>query len=607
MKTRVQFTLAAVAFALSSSSAFAQVSNGDFSTAIKAPRTFNQIKLATGWSNANGGTADFYHKNAKKCTDMGTTENRVGQQAAFRGDGYAGIIAYQNDKTSEFSLTAMSVVENDGYGKYSEYITTKLDAPLTAGKSYNVTYYVSLAENSGYAVSGLGAYLSSDALSQKSNAYIMATPQVVTSTVADSKSEWTKISGNFTAKGGEKFLTIGVFTAPASSKSVGGGDGVNSIRAYYFVDGVSISAGAAEKDSDKDGLSDSAEASLGTNPNNPDSDGDGLNDGEEVNGVDSPSTTAVASTKSNPKDGCDPLQKGPNCDADGDGLTNEEEAKKGTNPNNPDSDGDGVKDGEDDCPTVPGKDKGCPEMDNSGADSDKDGLSDAMEKKMGTNPNNPDSDGDGLKDGEEVFGKDDPSTKAVASKTSNPSDACDPLPTGADCDPDKDGLTNAEEGKLGTDGMNPDSDGDGINDKEDHCPTVAGTVAAHGCALDEELLDQIKSASEHIYFNSGKSTIKAESYPDLDKLAKIFKEHPEVKASIEGHTDSQGNDQMNLNLSKARAKAVKDYLIKKGVDADHLSSEGYGETRPVATNETAAGRAKNRRVVVQTSMYKAKN
>lgn len=167
-------------------------------------------------------------------------------------------------------------------------------------------------------------------------------------------------------------------------------------------------------------------------------------------------------------------------------------------------------------------------------------------------------------------------------------------------------MTDAEEKKIGTDPNNPDTDGDSVGDKEDHCPLIAGTVAAHGCALDEELLDQIKSASEHIYFNSGKSTIKAESYPDLDKLAAIFKQHTEVKASIEGHTDSQGDDQMNLNLSKARAKAVKDYLIKKGVDADHLSSEGYGETRPVADNGTSAGRAKNRRVIVQTTMYKPK-
>jgi len=537
MKTGKQFALAVLAITLTTGSAIAQINNGDFSNATKAPRTFNQIDLANGWSNGNGGTADFYHKNSKECANMGTTSNRLGEQAPYQGDGYAGIIAYQNDKSSAFSIEEMAIVETEGYGKSSEYLTTKLNSSLTAGKTYRVTYYVSLAENSGYAVSGFGASFTSEAVNQKSNAYIMTNPQVVTSDAVDSKSQWTKISGTFTAKGDEQYLTIGVFNAPGNTKAVDGGKGVNSIRAYYFVDGVSVGPGVSEKDSDNDGISDAREASIGTDPNNPDSDGDGLNDGEEVMGTDSASTPLKASSKSDPKDGCDPQKKGPDCDADGDGLTNANEANIGTNPNNPDSDGDGVKDGDDNCPTVPGDDKGCPEN--------------------------------------------------------------------AEPDSDRDGLTDAEEAKLGTDPNNPDTDGDTVGDKEDHCPLVSGTIAAKGCALDEALLEQIKNASEHIYFNSGKSTIKSESYKDLDKLAEIFNAHPEVKASIEGHTDSQGNDQMNMNLSKARAKAVKDYLIKKGVPADHLSSEGYGETRPVADNSTSAGRAKNRRVIVQTSLYKA--
>lgn len=543
MKTRVKFTLATLALAITAGSANAQVSNGDFSTATKAPRTFNQINLANGWNNANGGTADFYHKNASKCSNMGTSDNRLGQQAAFNGDGYAGIITYQNDKTSGFSLKDMAVVENEGYGKYSEYITTKLDASLSAGKSYTFTYYVSLAENSGYAVSGFGAHFSKDAMNQKSNAYIMAKPQVVTSNVVDSKSNWTKITGTFTATGGEQYVTIGVFNAPASSKAVGGGNGVNSIRAYYFVDGVSIAAGVAEKDSDGDGIVDS-------------------------------------------------MDKCPTV--------------KGTVNGCPDTDGDGVADMDDDCPTVAGTEKGCPKIDNSGVDTDKDGLADVMETKLGTDPKNPDSDGDGLNDGEEILGLDQASTTAIASKKSDPKNPCDPIKTGDDCDADGDGLTNAEEAKLGTNPNNPDSDGDTVKDNVDKCPLIPGTLSAGGCALDTDLLAEIKRASENIYFNSGKSTIKSESYPDLDKLASILIAHPEVKASIEGHTDSQGNDQMNLNLSKSRAKAVKDYLVKKGVQADHLSSEGFGETKPVADNGTAEGRAKNRRVIVQTSMFKVK-
>lgn len=541
MRTHVKFTLGAMAFFISAGSANAQVSNGDFSSATKAPRTFNQINLAKGWSNANGGTADFYHKNASECSKMGASENRLGQQAPFNGDGYAGIITYQNDKTTGFSLRDMVVVESEGYGKYSEYITTKLDASLTAGKSYTFTYYVSLAENSGYAVSGFGAHFSKDAMNQKSNAYIMAIPQVMTSNVVSSKTEWTKITGTFTATGGEQYVTLGVFNAPASTQAVSGGNGVNGIRAYYFVDGVSIAAGTVEKDSDGDGIVDSM-------------------------------------------DECPTV--------------------KGTISGCPDSDGDGFADIKDDCPTVAGTEKGCPKIDNSGVDTDKDGLADLMETKLGTNPNNPDSDSDGLNDGEEILGIDQASTKPIASGKSDPKNGCDPIKTGKDCDPDGDGLTNAEEAKLGTDANNADTDGDTVNDKADKCPMAPGTVLAGGCALDEDLLAQIKSASENIYFNSAKSTIKTESFADLDKLAAILKAHPEVKATIEGHTDSQGDDKMNLDLSKARAKAVKDYLVGKGVDADHLSSEGYGETKPIATNDTPEGRAKNRRVIVQTSMYK---
>ena len=545
MNVLLQSTIA-VAFIAIASTTIGQVSNGDFSKASKAPRTFNQINLASGWDNANGGTADFYHKDARKCSNMGTTENRLGGQAPFQGDGYAGIITYQNTTPVDLGATLknMQVVKGDGYGAYSEYITTKLDASLIAGKTYTFTYYVSLAENSGYAVSGFGAYFTKDKVNQKSNAYIAATPQISTKNVADSKTEWTKISGTFVATGGEEYVTIGVFNAATSSKAVSGGSGVNGVRAYYFVDGVSLTdGGTAEKDSDGDGIVDSM-------------------------------------------DECPTV--------------------KGTIKGCPDSDGDGFADKNDDCPAVAGTEKGCPKVDNSGIDTDKDGLSDATEAGIGTNPNNPDSDADGLNDGEEVLGKDNASTTLVASKKSDPKNPCDPNSVGGECDTDGDGLTNAEEAKLGTDPKNTDTDSDKVNDKKDDCPLTAGSIANNGCALDKDLLAQIKKASENIYFNSGSSVIKETSYADLDKLASILVAHPEVKASIEGHTDSQGDDKMNLDLSKARAKAVKDYLIKKGVAADHLSSEGFGETKPIDTNDTAEGRAKNRRVIVETTMYEVK-
>ena len=79
----------------------------------------------------------------------------------------------------------------------------------------------------------------------------------------------------------------------------------------------------------------------------------------------------------------------------------------------------------------------------------------------------------------------------------------------------------------------------------------------------------------------------------------ILKEYPSSKFSIEGHTDSDGKDTLNQKLSEDRAAAVKNYLIENGVDAGRLTSVGYGETKPIASNKTKTGKAQNRRVEVK--------
>lgn len=102
---------------------------------------------------------------------------------------------------------------------------------------------------------------------------------------------------------------------------------------------------------------------------------------------------------------------------------------------------------------------------------------------------------------------------------------------------------------------------------------------------------------EKIFFDTGKATIKPESYSILDETAAVMKDHPEVKkVRIEGHTDSKGSPALNKKLSAARAASVRSYLVDKGVDAKRLDSAGFGAARPIADNKTAAGREKNRRV-----------
>ncbi len=142
-----------------------------------------------------------------------------------------------------------------------------------------------------------------------------------------------------------------------------------------------------------------------------------------------------------------------------------------------------------------------------------------------------------------------------------------------------------------------DSDGDGIADMVDKCPDVPGVQANNGCPeLDMETRQILAVALEGIQFQTGKDVLKDESYPILDRVVTIMNKHPEYNMVIEGHTDSSGDDAMNLDLSKRRAKRAMEYLVEKGIDQQRLTYEGYGETKPVADNTTPEGRAKNRRV-----------
>ncbi|HFC53630.1 MAG TPA: BON domain-containing protein [Gammaproteobacteria bacterium] len=123
-------------------------------------------------------------------------------------------------------------------------------------------------------------------------------------------------------------------------------------------------------------------------------------------------------------------------------------------------------------------------------------------------------------------------------------------------------------------------------------PEPEPVAAATGCQQRfNELL-----ARQSIHFRTSSARISKRSYPLLDELAQVASECPEARIRIEGHTDSRGSERFNLNLSQARAESVVRYLIGKGVAASRLEAVGYGESRPVADNGTAAGRARNRRI-----------
>ena len=227
-----------------------------------------------------------------------------------------------------------------------------------------------------------------------------------------------------------------------------------------------------------------------------------------------------------------------------------------------DTDKDGIPDNKDACPEVAGLKEfnGCPDTDGDGI-ADKD---DACPEVAGPKEFNgcPDTDGDGIAD------KD---------------DKC----------PDVAGP--AENGGCPW----PDTDGDGVLDKDDLCPNEAGPASNKGCPEpnddDQKRLNQY---AKTILFDNGKATIKFESAEILNQIINVLKKYPNSRFRIEGHTDSVGKKQKNIELSQNRADAVKIYLIQGGIASDRLESKGYGPDKPIASNKNKKGRELNRRVEI---------
>lgn len=311
-------------------------------------------------------------------------------------------------------------------------------------------------------------------------------------------------------------------------------------------------------------------------------------------------------------------------DTDGDGIPNWEDScpdKAGIVLFNgcPDTDNDGITDAEDACPTEAGSIlfHGCP-------DSDSDGLADKdddcpNEKGLPQFNGCPDSDSDGIMDKEDRCPQDAGLAEFKGCPDSDGDgipdldDACKDekgLPQFNGCpDSDGDGIADKDDrcpkqrGDKNLQGC-PDNDGDGIADIDDKCPDKPGLKSTGGCpalaeAEKKKIIEKINYAAKAIQFETSSDVIKKASYPTLDEIVGIMVLYPATSWSIEGHTDSQGDDKMNQDLSDRRAASVKNYFIGKGVAESRLSSAGFGESVPIADNNTSAGRAKNRRVEIK--------
>ena len=270
-----------------------------------------------------------------------------------------------------------------------------------------------------------------------------------------------------------------------------------------------------------------------------------------------------------------------------------------------DTDMDGVPDYRDLCPETPEEAIKYVDINGCTLDSDGDGVYDYLDKC----PNTPmaaygmvdtlgcplDTDGDGIADYLDLC----PETPQEAYGMVD-ANGC-PIDTDKDGVPDYlDQCSNTiPEARNYVDsvGCPADTDGDGVLDYEDLCPTIAGVKANRGCPeIKREVRNLLNKAMSGIQFETGKATIKPNSYKILDDIAKIFIDNPTYMVEVQGHTDNVGKHDYNVDLSDRRAHAVRTYLINKGVPAARLTANGYGPDKPIADNNTSAGRAKNRRV-----------
>jgi len=276
-----------------------------------------------------------------------------------------------------------------------------------------------------------------------------------------------------------------------------------------------------------------------------------------------------------------------------------------------DTDGDGITDDLDACPNVPGVPSDDPAKHGCPADRDGDGIldiNDACPDVPGvatddpkTNGCPPDRDGDGIIDSLDAcpdvpgVATDDPKTNGCPPDRDgdgifDAQDACPDVPGVASDDPQKNGCP-------------PDTDGDGIIDSEDACPTEAGPrdpdPKKNGCPT-VHVTDKEIVILEQVQFDTNKATIRAVSDELLDKVAAVFKDHPEIlKVEVQGHTDNTGAPGYNKGLSQRCADAVVAALVKRGIDRARLVGKGYGQEQPIADNGTDEGRQKNRRVQFQ--------
>jgi OmpA-OmpF porin, OOP family len=265
-----------------------------------------------------------------------------------------------------------------------------------------------------------------------------------------------------------------------------------------------------------------------------------------------------------------------------------------------DRDGDGIPDHLDACPDQAGEAsaQGCPDADADGVPDHLDACVDIPGQSSAQGC--PDRDGDGIADFEDLC----------------PEEPGLPEWGGCPEDPNKKSSTDlsdvspadeivADTPVKGPDKIVPesstpvlkDSDGDGIPDLDDKCPLEPGPAWNRGCPeIKEEDKKILRDAMKEVQFDIGKSTLRPGSFKILDQIIDLMRKYPEYVIVINGHTDNTGSSELNQKLSEDRAKTCYEYLMSKGISQQRMSYRGFGQSKPIYSNNNEIGRSLNRRV-----------
>ena len=253
-----------------------------------------------------------------------------------------------------------------------------------------------------------------------------------------------------------------------------------------------------------------------------------------------------------------------------------------------DTDGDGIEDSKDKCPTVKGLAafEGCPDTDGDGVEDSKDKC--PTVQGVAAFEGCPDTDGDGIEDSKDKC----PTVKGLITYEGCPDTDGDGVQDNKDECPNVPGI-------LALNGC-PDRDGDGVADIKDNCPDKPGAISNKGCPeIKSEEKAKLEAAVKSVQFETGKDLIKTISYNSLNDAAAILAKYEGYAVKINGHTDNTGDETKNQDLSERRAVAVSNYLQAKGVPTSRIIEvKGFGSSRPIADNKTVSGRAENRRTEI---------